>query len=382
MNRPTYIRLSGYYWLYFAGLGVWIPYWPLFLKHLGQSAEAIGILTATAMGLRVFGTPAWGALADRGRRNPVIVGTSLATVLAFSLFFWAEGQGFLFLLVATLLYSIVHAGPLALVEATTMELVTRLKGDYGRIRLWGSVGFIVLAIGAGPVVDLYGISTVTWMMVLLLLGCAWITLGIPEGEGRPASGADRNPLTLLKQKRARWFFLATLLMQFSHAGYYGFMSIHLENHGYSKTVIGLLWALGVLAEVGVMHWSRWLLARFGVSTLLTGSLVVAALRWGIYAVTLWWPLLLFGQTLHAITFGAYHVAGVKRAHELATPETRATYQAWYSSLSFGVGGGLGLMASGFIFHYWGAEALFGVMAVSALIGVWVAMVSARLMEHE
>ncbi|MBF0448164.1 MAG: MFS transporter [Magnetococcales bacterium] len=336
MTTGTYWTLSGFYACYFAVLGVWIPFWPLYMSHLGHNAEAIGLLTALALGIKVLAPPIWGGLADRGSRHRVIVFTSFAAAVTASMFLF--GTTLSLLLIATGIYSFFHTGPLALVEVTTLEVVTRHNADYGRVRLWGSWGFILLSLAMGQITDYWGLGMVPGILVLLLLMGGILSLFLPQGETHPQQiepGARR----LFRRPEVRWFYLTTLLMQLSHGAYYGFMSIHLHQNGFSKTAIGLLWSLGVLAEVAFMMRTRPLLLRFGLSAILTGSLILASLRWGIYALTLYWPLLIIGQLLHGATFGAFHVASVQRVFEMAPHGTRATAQAWYSALSFGVGGG-------------------------------------------
>jgi MFS transporter, PPP family, 3-phenylpropionic acid transporter len=374
LKPGTYWTLSGFYACYFAVLGVWIPYWPLYMADLGHSPESIGLLAALALGIKVLGPPVWGRLADGGSRHRVIVLTSFGAAAASGLFLL--GNSLYLLLIAAVIYSFFHAGPLALVEATTLETVSRHGGDYGRIRLWGSWGFIVFSLGLGPVSDYWGVGLIPATLVILLAAGGLLTLFLPQGEPRPSQD-DVNARKLFHRPEVRWFYLTAFLMQFSHGAYYGFMSLHLANHGFSKTAIGLLWSLGVLAEVIFMMRSGPILARFGLSAVLTGSLMLATVRWGIYSVTLFWPLLIFGQILHAATFGAFHVASVQRVFNMAPHASRGTAQAWYSALSFGVGGGIGLLGSGFLFERIGAGPLFAIMAGVAGLGVVVSVRASR-----
>ncbi len=355
-------------------LGVWIPYWPLYLKSLNLDAAAIGLLMALGMWVRVAFLPLWGRLADRGVRNRVAAFTAWASVIGFLSYYPA--REFIALVAATVLFSLFHAGPLALVEATTMETVVRSDGDYGRIRLWGSLGFLLFASGLGMALDRWGLILVFWSALTLLAGSALLTLRLPSTQDHslPGRGGERFPW---HHPGLRWFFLSCALMQFSHGAYYGFMSIHLEQNGFSRTAIGALWAVGVVAEVLVMIQSRSWLRRFNLSAVLAVSLALAALRWGIYSATLWLPLLIFGQMLHAFTFGTFHIAGVRRTFEAVPERDRASGQAWYAALSFGVGGGIGLLAAGRIQDAWGAQLLFQCMALAALAGLVASLISSR-----
>jgi MFS transporter, PPP family, 3-phenylpropionic acid transporter len=344
------------------------------MADLGHSAEAIGLLMALALGVKVLGPPIWGRLADRGSRHRVIVLTSFATAIISALFLF--GSSLTLLIAVSVVYSFFHSGPLALVEATTLETVVKYRGDYGRIRHWGSWGFIIFAMGLGTVTDYFGLDLIPATLVALLVAGFAISLFLPKGDPQPTQ-VEASDRRLFNRPEVRWFYLSSLLMQLSHGAYYGFMSIHLENSGFSKTAIGLLWSLGVLSEVVFMLRSTSLIARFGLSAILTTSLLLATLRWGIYSVTLFWPLLIFGQILHAATFSAFHVASVKLVFTMAPHASRGTAQAWYSAISFGVGGGTGLLISGFLFERVGAGPLFAIMSGCAGLGAIVSIHAAK-----
>lgn len=376
MPPKTYWILAAFYACYFGVIGIWLPYWPLYLKSLGLDGSAIGLLFALSQGIKVLAPPLWGGMADRGNRRQVLILTSFATWAAFCLFFL--GNSFPFLVTVTLIYSFIQAGPLSLAETTTMEQVMRHGGDYGRIRVWGSLGFIAASLALGPITDRWGVTPTLWAIALLLLAASLLALETPQPE--PSGPHDRHAnrlRTLFRRPGVAWFYLGALCMQFSHGAYYGFFSLHLEQNGFSRTLIGLLWSLGVAAEVAVMTQSRWVLKHAGVSSLLTLSALLAAVRWWIYATTLVWPMLLFAQLLHAFTFGTFHIAAVRRTYDAAPPGGRATAQSWYGALSFGLGGSLGLLLSGQLFQEYGAETLFALMTLMALLGTLACWRSAR-----
>ncbi|MBF0161745.1 MAG: MFS transporter [Magnetococcales bacterium] len=374
MNSPIF-AVRGFYACNFAVLGAWIPYWPLYMSRHGHDAAAIGLLIALSLGAKLLGPPLWGHLADRGSRYRVIAGSSCAAWLVSLLFF--PGDNLLLLLLGAVLFSLLQNAQLSLVEATTLELIDRHNGqnphhpplDYGRIRLWGSWGFILFSLGLGPLTDRWGMTLLPWVLSGLLLAAALFSLQLPEGERHTPS--HLSP-ALFSLPHVRWFYLAALLMQFSHGAYYGFLSLHLDNHAFSHGAIGLLWTLGVAAEVVLLRYSGPLLARLGVSRVLSLSLLLAVLRWTLYTLPPSWPLLLAGQLLHAFTFGSFHVAAVRRTFSMAPQASRATAQAWYTALSFGLGGGIGILLCGNLYDSIGAELLFAIMAAGATLG-WLAM---------
>ncbi|MBF0271619.1 MAG: MFS transporter [Magnetococcales bacterium] len=375
LTTPSRWPIAGFYACYFAVVGVWIPYWPLHLASLGYGAQSIGLLTALSQWIRIPAPPLWAAWADRGSRNTVILATCVGALGSFCLFFVDSGP--LWILAVTVVYSIFHTGPLALTDATAMELAVAHRWDYGQLRLWGSWGFILCSLGVGPLSDRVGLEVVPVVIALLLGATVLCATGMPR---MPVPRGERIPLTTLFARHdVRWFYFSAAMMQFSHGGYYGFMSLHLQQHDFNRTTIGLLWAVGVLAEVLLMNRSQAILARFGVARLLTFSLLVATIRWTLYATTTEIILLACAQLLHGFTFGTFHVSSVRRVHDFAPPRARATAQGWLSALSYGMGGGLGMALSGVIFQRFGHAAMFLTLALAALIGTLASQRAANLL---
>lgn len=371
----SYLSLAGFYAFYFATLGTWMPYWPLYMSHMGHSPAAIGVITALSMAIKLLGPPVWGRLADNSNsRKTIIIATSLGALVSSGLFF-LDG-GFLLLAIAVAFLHFFLVGSIALVETTAMETITRHHWDYGRIRLWGSGGFILLALGLGPLTDRWGLWLVPLSLSLFLLLQTLISTRLPESEPHPP-GPKTPPPSLFRPKEIFWFNLMGFLMLLSHGAYYGFISIHLENNGFSKTAIGTLWSLGVLAEIAILATSNVILKRLGVSFVLIGSLLFAVLRWTIFSQTLWLPLLILGQLLHAFTFGTFHICVIRRVFETSPPGHRATAQSWFSSISYGAGLGIGLLLCGALFERVGAQSLFAIMASVALLGTFAALRHAK-----
>ncbi|MBF0214732.1 MAG: MFS transporter [Magnetococcales bacterium] len=375
MTTPSRWPIAGFYACYFAVVGVWIPYWPLHLTNLGYGAQTIGLLTALTQWIRIPVPPLWGGMADRGSRYGVILLTCSGALISFCLFLFDSSP--LWILTVTILYSIFHTGPLSLTDATAMELCVRHRWDYGRLRLWGSWGFILFSLGVGPLSDRYGLEIIPVVIALLLAANLLFALAMPRTPPHPG---DKIPLTaLFARADVRWFYFSATLMQFSHGGYYGFLSLHLQQHDFTRTAIGLLWAVGVVAEVLLMSRSAALLTRFGVAPLLTFSMAIATLRWLCFATTTEWIPLVLAQLLHAFTFGAFHVSSVRRVHDLAPRQARAVAQGWLSALSYGAGGGLGMALSGLVLERFGHEAMFTLMALAALIGTLASWRAATLL---
>lgn len=369
MPSRSPFSLCVFYFAAFALLGAYLPYFSLYLKSLGFSGVQIGILAAAVPMGKVFFGPLWAYLSDRlgSRRGVALVSISAATA-AFGLAFgWATFPALCIVLYA---YAAVRAGQLPLVEATTLDLSEQRGWQYGRIRVWGSVGFVATALLLGPLFDRVSIRYVLHAVLLLLLFNVVATARIPATRPHAARrGARLAPV--LRRPVVMVFFACAFLMQVSHGAYYGFFSIFMKDAGYRPFTIGLLWSLGVVAEMLTLIGASWLLRRLGVSGVITACLVLASVRWWSYAGSHWLPVLLGAQVLHAFTFGAFHVAAVTGTHRLFPEQLRASGQSIYSGVTFGAGSVVGFVAAGRLYEEWGSSSLFQASA-------WVALAAALL----
>jgi PPP family 3-phenylpropionic acid transporter len=359
-------RLAAFYFAYFGYLGAFTPYFSLYLKELGLAAAQIAIVVALPQLVKVFAPTLLAWLADtRGARRPFIIATTTLTAASLALLHLAEG--FWGVCAVVLLMGLASSGTLPMVEATTMSLLAGRSERYGPIRLWGSVGFILTVMGTGALLDVLPIGAFLGVVVVLSSAAALAACGVPESAApaRAAPVAD-----------ARWmrpevlaFFGACFAMTVAHGTLYGFYSIYLVQAGYSKTVVGLLWTLGVLAEILLFWKLPRLYARASLSAILCAACLCAALRfvaigWGVGSLV----VLVLAQLLHGATFGAYHAASVAAVHKLFPGERQVRGQALYSSLSYGLGGATGLLLAGWCWEAIGPALSFGVSAGFGLLG--------------
>lgn len=363
-----YWRLSGFYFSYFALLGGLFPYWSLYLDARGLAPAQIGALLAVPLITKVFAPNLWSWLADvSGWRLGIIrLGVVLALLCFSGIFFTDSVAGLALVLVG---YSFFWNAVLAQHEVITLGFLDTRPERYGAIRLWGSVGFIVAVAGAGYFFEVAGITWFPAVGMLLLVTILASSLLIP----RPATaitGRRREPMMAVVRQRVVLSFLgAGLLLQAAHGAYYSFFSLHLQDLGYGRAAIGLLWSVGVVAEVLIFAVMHRALVRFGVRALLLVSLVLAALRWwliGHFSESA--VLLVMAQTLHAFTFGTYHAAGVETVRRLFANSGQAGGQALYGAVSFGLGGALGSWLAGQLWQS-GAALVFDVAALLCLLAL-------------
>ncbi|MGE5027339.1 MAG: MFS transporter [Betaproteobacteria bacterium] len=366
MHNLPYWRLSGFYFFYFAFVGAMAPFWGLYLKSLEFNAFQIAVLMSLLQVMRIFAPNLWGMVADRsGKRVAIVqlaVGLSLASFVA--VFF---GSSFAWMFVAMSLMSFFWSASLPLVEATTLSHLGEKTSKYGRIRLWGSVGFIVAVIGLGYLFDYVAIRWLLWAVLAVLVALLLFTRHIPEAQVQPHH-TDHLPIWhIIRRPEVLAFIGAGFLMAAAHGPYYTFYSIYLVDHGYAKSSVGLLWSLGVVSEIGVFLWMPRLLRRFTLRQVLLASFAFAVLRflmigWGVTSVI----VILVAQLFHAATFGAYHSAAVEVVHRFFKGRHQSQGQALYNSFSFGAGGTLGGLYSGITWETLGPDMTFTIASACAL----------------
>ena len=242
-------------------------------------------------------------------------------------------------------------------------------GKYGPIRVWGSIGFIAVVLGGGAWLDRQPISTLPWALVLLMLATLVAALALPRG--RVHAGAQPESLRMTPEIIA--LLGAGFCNAVAHGALYAFLSLHLTREGYSGTTIGMLWTLGVAAEIVVFLYLPHLFRRYALSTLLVASVGCGVLRFGAIgwaAGELW--IVLMAQSLHAATFGSFHAAAVAAVHRVFPEHAQARGQALFSSVSYGAGAAAGLLLAGWAWERGGAQLAFSASAAAALAGAFIA----------
>lgn len=347
------------------------PYWPLYLQNEGYNTERIGFLLAIPMVTKVLAPNLWSWLADiSGRRLGII---RLGSLLGFVCFIGVMiNQGFLWLAAVMISYSFFWNAVLPQFEVVTLNYLGDRPERYSRLRLWGSIGFIAAVIAAGWLYESFGVWVFPWVGLTLLASIFISSLLIPKPASEGARPQRESLWRATCQVPVIAFLLAGILLQAAHGAYYSFFSIYMEELGYTRTAIGFLWSIGVVAEVVIFIVMHNLLLSFGVRMVLIASLVLAALRWAIIGYSAEnIGLLVFAQCLHAFSFGTFHAASIDTIRRLFKPGTQGGGQALYGAVSFGLGGALGSYLAG---RYWGqgAEFVFGIAALLCVLAVFIA----------
>jgi PPP family 3-phenylpropionic acid transporter len=364
-----YWRLSAYYFFYFAFVGAFSPYFGLYLSSIAFSAADIAIVMSLMQVMRILAPSLWGWLADRiGARVPIVRAAGLASLCGFLVFFSTEQ--FIGVFIAMALMSFFWSASLPLVEALTLEHLKSGVSRYGGIRVWGSIGFVAAVLVLGDVLERTGLGAVLWACSLLLAGIFLCSMCVPEAPAHAGGAGGIRPLrAVLRRGPVAGLFGAAFFMSCAHGALYVFYSIYLDEHGYGKRLIGGLWTLGVVAEIGVFLAMPWLLRRFTLRALLLLALLAAVIRFLIigWAVSsLVW--LAGAQLLHGLTFGAFHAGSVAALNQWFDARQQARAQALYGSVSFGAGGMAGGLLAGWLWAPFGGVWAFSVSALFAVAG--------------
>jgi len=376
-HAVPYWRLSGFYFFYFASIGALIPYWSLYLKQLDFSARDIGTLMAMVMATKIVSPNIWGWVADRtGQRMRIVrIGCLLGTVCFAGVFLDSR---YWWLAVVMVTFSFFWNATLPQFEATTFNYLGKQSHRYSGIRLWGSIGFIIAVAALGPVLDAQGAAILPVILIMLFAGIWLSSLLVPEQASQHLPLAHEPLFTVLRRPEVLSLLVVCFLMQASHGPYYTFYTLYMEDYGYSRSIIGQLWALGVVAEVAVfMFMHRWV-PRFGLRFLLLLSLGLTVLRWVLIGqFPEWLTVMIFAQILHAASFGVYHAVAIQLIHRNFTGRNQGRGQALYSSLSFGAGGAAGSLVSGLGWDTIGAANVYWLAALLALLAFVVAALWVR-----
>lgn len=365
------LRLALFFTALFLVAGTKLPYLPVWLEWRGLATSEIAVVTAAPLFLRIFAGPLIALAADRwGNRRQAVV--ALAALALGGAILLGLAHGFWPILGVTLLGALAAMGLMPLAETLAMSGVRRGGLDYGRMRLWGSVSFIAVGFAAGAAITAYGPGSV---LVLLVAGSAItfaVSLMLPADPDVSITGAVRPSLRSAGQAvlapRFLVFLVAAGAVQASHAVFYTFGVIEWQRQGLSATWSATLWAVGVIAEIGIFAFSRRIVGCLGATGLLVSGAVAGVVRWTAMVFDPPLALLLPLQALHGLTFGAAHLGALHFISSHVPPSEAATAQALYASVTAGIGLGLATLAAGPLYAWFGGQA-YAAMALLCVAGL-------------
>jgi PPP family 3-phenylpropionic acid transporter len=366
---------------YFAHIGFFNPYLPLWLKDMGLSLVLISLLTSVQAGTRLFAPYIWGWVSDHTGERVKLLRLGAAVALASACLLWLPLSPLWLGVVLFVMFTHTSA-MMPMSEAAMAHLVSQGGAfdtrRYGRVRLWGSAGFLVTVFVAGAWFEAFGMHQFPTMTVLGLLAVLLSAFWLPDLKD-PVQLAHTQVAVwpVLRLAPVRWFFVSAFFHVLSHIGIYVFFSLYLDALGYSKTLIGAMWAVSVVVEIAWFFWqSRWLqrLPLTGWLVLCSGAMVLRMLLTAAWADVL--LVLVLAQVLHALTFAAHHTTCVALVSHHFPARLRGRGQALYTVIAYGFPGVIGGLLGGVISERWGlasvfwASALTSALAVAASFKVW------------
>ena len=374
--------------MYFASIGLFNPYMPLWFQSLGFSTLAIGTIASLQSWTRVVMPYGWSWLGDhwgQGTRRVDLLRIATAAIVVASLGLLVFDSVLAVAVVVTLVF-MANGAVIPIAEAVVAQRLATAQGmdvgRYGRVRVWGSIGFIVAVSLFGVLLQAIGIDALPACLVAVFALLAWAAWRLPR-QAAPASNraAQRRGAVwqVLRRPEVAWFFASVFFTVLAHTSLYVFLSLYLDAQGYPKSAVGALWAVGVAAEI-VFFWSqgRWF-ARLSPHAWLLAAAVASVLRFSVMAAFAGvWPVLVIAQCLHALTFAAQHAACISLIDRYFAGPMRGRGQALYSTLGYGLSGVIGGVAGGALSQRWGFESVFVAAAGMAVLAALCCRMSQRL----
>jgi PPP family 3-phenylpropionic acid transporter len=359
---------------YFAAMGAFTLYAPLWFRDLGLSALAIGSIASLQSWTRVFAPYSWAWLADHSDRRANLMRLAGVLCVVFALALAVAGRwGVTAVTICVVLLFIANGAVIPMMESSLAHHLNLAAGGaggrYGRARVWGSIGFMAAVLLFGALLHAIGIAAWPWL-VLLLWGLLAVSLWHLPLTSDPVhhDAAPVGALAVLRRPEVAWFFVGIFFTVLAHVSLYAFFSLFAASFGMSETAIGMLWSVGVLVEIGFFwtqgHWferlsmHNWLLLAAGVSALRFAAMA---------AFGNWMVVLVLTQMTHAVTFAAQHAACITLVSRYFPGPLRGRGQALYTTLGYGLSGVAGGVAGGALIERWGYPAVFWASSVAALL---------------
>ncbi|WP_437607222.1 MFS transporter [Sorangium sp. So ce834] len=401
--KPSPRAISLYYFGIFAVLGVYLPLFPSWLEGRGARGLAMGAIAATLPAMGLVAPPVFGLIADAlGVRVWLIRAACAGALAVFALLALSSALGvslgFGGLFAAALAFAFFRAPMFTMADVVALEASLTSGIAYGRLRLWGSISFALMAIASGALIDPARPAAFPVAITAALLVAFALSWALPAGAEAPlqrlgqrgaargVEGAARAPAAggsvreraraLLRSRDFRLFLAASFLAQSANSSYDLCYTLHLRDVGFPESLVGVAWAVGVAGEIALMAFSGPLLQRFAPPVALAVAFAGASLRWALLSYVRFWPALLALQPLHAVSFAMMWVASLAYTRDRAPPQILATAQGLFSA-SAGAGSVIGMLAWGELYKRGGGALTFGVASITAAIAFVLAVTFAR-----
>jgi MFS transporter, PPP family, 3-phenylpropionic acid transporter len=359
---------STYYFLYFGAISILFPFIALFYQGQGMTGAQIGLLAGISPLISFFGAPLWTGAADAGHRHKLAAMLSILGLVIVAFIFPGVAT-FSGLLLMVCLFSFFMAPTGSLVDSAVLALLGDRRERYGRIRMWGTVGYGIVAPFAGSLIGRLGLKWAFWGYAILMLGSLLVVTGIPFRQGH-SSGSFRGEVRKLFANQSWMLFLVMVFIAgIGMATINNYLFVYMQGLGASKTLMGFALTASTLSEIPAMFFSDRMLRRFGARGMLVIAMTTIGLRLLCYSLTTQpWVVLLI-QLVHGLTFAAIYTAGVHFADQIAPPGMKATTQGMFSGTLMGFGSAAGGLLGGLLLDRFSAGGMYAFAGTLVLTGL-------------
>jgi len=365
------LRLSSYYFALFIMIGTYVPYLPVWLTGKGLTGEEIGLVLAVALWMKIPVSIIATSLSDAwGRRKALICLLSLTIVIGLLTFYHLEGVFALAVgwgLVGALMTAAIPLG-----DNMSFLAIKRHDLDFGRLRLWGSISFILASLIGGAYLNQGDVSGNAVLHLLVggsVLFCG-IAFFLPSFQTPSQKVQTLGFLAPFRIPSFWVFLLSAAPILASHAALYGFATVHWQTLGIPDFFIGLLWAEGVIAEVLIFIYGKKILQRTSPALLLAVAASAATVRWGIIGTTESLVVLVFAQVLHALSFALTYVAAQAYMIRTIPDDISAAAQGAYDAIAMGLIFGVAMTVSGWAYEGYGGMTFYSMVPFSLGAGLF------------
>ena len=371
LTIPIHSRLGGFYFFYYAIVGTFMPYWNLYLQDQGFDYSDIGVLSAIAIITRFFAPFIWGWIADKSGKRMLLVRVATCVEAMVWLLIFMIPNDFQSIALLMLIFSFFQNAILAQFEAVTLFWLGEQRAAlYGKVRKWGSIGFIVGVFAVGAILEIISISLLPVLLLCIaFLAFIW-SFSIAEPKSAPNAQQQLEALfPVLKRPVVASLFAIEFFMLLAQAPFYSFYSNYLQAHGFSTSAIGFLWAVGVVAEIIMFAYAYFFLKTYSWRNLIVVCVLATSLR---FVVVGRFPdsfvMQLLSQSLHALSFGLFHMIAMRIIFEHFHPTQQGRAQAIYSTM-WGLGVALGSLLAGHYWHTFTGQSIFIIAGLSCLFAL-------------
>ncbi len=378
MSQSTLRKASPFSWVsvYFFGFffiySYFLPFWSPWLDSRGVNSEQIGLILGGSLGVRCLTNLLVATRLKNLKHLVLVLRGLLVGMLISSIILLFCGSTVWLLALMTMIFSVFMAPAMPLSDVLAIRYASDRQLDYGKSRLWGSIGFLIGTAVSGYVIDSAGPDAILWMVIAGLTCTFLYSLKTPTPriniQETGASVMQWPMMKVLSDREVLWLLLVTSIIHGSHSAYYGFSVLFWQQQGVETHLIGYLWAFGVLAEIILFNYSWWLVKQFSVRALFIIAATGVVFRWSILGSVAQFELLMISQALHAMTFGVCHVAVTQfiqsKPQQMAVP-----LQSIYNAVPVSAAVAVMTAVTGFYFDEMQANVFYGMagMGVIALL---------------